>query len=268
MPDPYTDPDSQAKTAIEAMKSRLEERGQNDRFLRMIKNYGDTLPTDKSLCVLDLGCGTGVVIRQLAEILNPDSQFHGADISAELLREAERLSGNHIIQWQHLDTGALPYEDKTFDVITMHTLLSHVPDPVMVLSEARRVLKKGGKLIVLDADHAGTTYNQPDYEKTRRIDYLLTTAIATNPDICRQLPRLLKASGYRLMNHSVDVISECGKGDYWLSSVQGFARLLPTLGALPEEEADAWVSHMLRSHDDGTFFASGAFYTFFAETEG
>ena len=149
----------------------------------------------------------------------------------------------------------------------MHTLLSHVPDPISVLSEARRVLKKNGRLIVFDADHAGTTYNQGDYEMTRRCDFLLSSAIATNPDICRQLPRLLKAAGYTLTNHDVDVISECGQGDYWLSSVQGFARLLPTLGALSKEDADAWVSYMLKSHDDGTFFASGTFYTFYAQCE-
>ena len=267
MPDPYTDPDGQAETAIQAMKTRLEERGQNDHFLRMIENYGNTLPKDKALCVLDLGCGTGVVIRQLTKMLHSDSKFHGADISVELLSEAARLSDGDVIQWQHLDTGALPYEDESFDVITMHTLLSHVPDPVSVLSEARRVLKKDGRLIVLDADHAGTTYNQPDYETTRRIDHLLTTAIATNPDICRQLPKLLKASGYTLVDHRADVISECGKGDYWLSSVQGFARLLPTLGALSKDEADSWVDYMLRSHDEGTFFASGSFYTFYAQPE-
>ena len=113
MPDPYRDPDGQAEIAIEAMKTRLEERGQNDHFLRMIENYGNTLPKDKALSVLDLGCGTGVVIRQLTKILHSDSEFHGADISAELLSEAARLSDGDVIQWQHLDTGALPYEDES-----------------------------------------------------------------------------------------------------------------------------------------------------------
>ena len=267
MPDPYTNPDGQEESAIQAMKTRLEERGKNDHFSRMIECYADTLPKDQPLCALDLGCGTGVVIRQLAKKLHPESTLHGADISQQLLGEAARLSAGSSIAWDYLDSGTLPYADKTFDVITMHTLLSHVPDPISVLSEARRVLKKNGRLIVFDADHAGTTYNQGDYEMTRRCDFLLSSAIATNPDICRQLPRLLKAAGYTLTNHDVDVISECGQGDYWLSSVQGFARLLPTLGALSKEDADAWVSHMLKSHDDGTFFASGTFYTFYAQCE-
>ena len=76
-----------------------------------------------------------------------------------------------------------------------------------------------------------------------------------------------KGSGYTLTDHSVEVISECGKGDYWLSSVQGFARLMPAIKALSEEEAKSWVDYMLSSHDEGTFFAAGAFYTFYAEAD-
>ena len=54
------------------------------------------------------------------------------------------------------------------------------------------------------------------------------------------------------------------RGDYWLSSVRGIERLIPSLGVLTETEATAWVGQMMRSHEDGTFFAAGAFYTFHA----
>lgn len=267
MPDPYTNPDIQPDSTIQAMITRLEDRGRNIDFLRMIRNYANTIQTDRALTVLDLGCGTGVVIRQLADTLHPSSSLHGADISAELLKEAKRLTPNRDIKWDHISTGPLPYPADTFDVITMHTLLSHVLDPSCILSEAKRVLKPDGHLIVFDADHAGTTYSQPDYDTTRRIDHLLTSAIATHPDICRQLPRILKHAGYDLLNHDSHIISECGKGDYWLSSVRGFARLIPTIEALSPQEADSWVRYMLASHEDGTFFAAGAFYTFYARPQ-
>ena len=45
---------------------------------------------------------------------------------------------------------------------------------------------------------------------------------------------------------------------------RSFARLIPAMGILPEEEGKDWVEHMVRSHDEGTFFASGAFYTYHA----
>ncbi len=266
MPDPYLDPDSKTQEAIEAMASRLEARGNHKTFLRMVENYGKTLPSNEPLTVLDLGCGTGIVIRQLAKMLDPSSKFYGADISAKLLGEAAKFSENDEIQWDHISTGSLPYADGTFDVIVMHTLLSHVPDPLAILAEAQRVLKKGGKLIVFDADHVSTTYNQADYETTRRIDSMLASAITIHPDICRQLPKLFKSSGYAITDHSVDIISECGKGDFWLSSVHAFAKLMPTIEALSEDEADKWLEYMLQSHEDGTFFASGTYYTFYAKS--
>jgi len=152
--------------------------------------------------------------------------------------------------------------------VVMHTLLSHVPDPMPLLKEAARILKPGGRLVVFDADHAGTTYGQPEYETMRRIDHALTSAIATHPDICRQLPRYLKSAGFRLISHQSAVHSECGKGDYWLSSVRGFAGMMPTLGIFTEEETAAWLDHMFTSHEDGTFFAAGSFYTFLATPSG
>lgn len=264
MPDPYTNPDSQPDSAIQAMITRLEERGQNSAFSRMIRTYVETLNNESPLKALDLGCGTGVVTRQLAIRLHPSSEIHGADVSASLLEEAQKLSSSNQIKWDHVEAGRLPYPDETFDAIMMHTLLSHVPSPIDLLIEAKRILKKDGQLIVFDADHAGTTYGHPDYETMRRINHLLSSAIAAQPDACRQMPRYLKQAGFKLNRHQADVISECGTGDYWLSSVRGFARLLPTLNILPPEEAKEWVEQMLNSHNNGTFFASGVFYTFYA----
>ena len=263
MPDPYADPDAQAHSAVQAMMIRLEERGRHPAFQRMIQAYSRTLPTDRPLRLLDLGCGTGVVLRHLATVLHPLSILHGADVSAGLLSEAKRLAPALTVTWDHLKAGPLPYPDATFDAITMHTLLSHVSDPAQVLREAKRVLKQTGRLIVFDADHAGTTYNQAEYTTTRRIDQIIAAAITTQPDICRQIPRLLKSCGYTLTHHDSDVISECGKGDYWLSSVRGLARLMPAIGALSAPETEAWSSYLMRSHENGTFFAAGTFYTFY-----
>ncbi len=267
MADPYTDPDSQPESARSAMMERLEDRGRHAGFSGMIARYVATLPAARPLTVLDLGCGTGVVTRHLAAALHPGSRVHGADVSATLLEEAARLSSGARVTWDHVAPGPLPYADGTFDAVTMHTVLSHVPEPSAVLRQVHHVLKPGGRLIVFDADHAGTTYSQPTHEATRRIDHLLTSAIAAQPGVCRQMPRLLKSAGFRLESHAADIISECGRGDYWLSSVHGFARLMPTLRILPEDEAQAWVDHMLRSHEEGTFFAAGAFYTFHAVSE-
>ena len=78
------------------------------------------------------------------------------------------------------------------------------------------------------------------------------------------MPRYLKSAGLELHDHHSVILSECGRGDYWLSSVRGFAGILPALNVLSEEEGQQWVNSMQASHDNETFFASGAFFTFYA----
>jgi len=260
--DPYTNPDQQSDATLHAMATRLEERADHPVFRGFIADYAGTLPRESPLRVLEVGCGTGAVLRQVQGFLHPDSELHGVDISEKLLSAAREHSQGSTIHWAHLTSHQLPFPGDFFDVVLMHTLLGHVPDTAEMLAEAFRVLRPNGRLLIFEADHAATTFALPDYAKMRETDHKLVSAIATHPDICRQLPRHLKAAGFRIEHHKAHPLSECPRGDFWLSSVKGFARLIPALGLLPRAEGEAWVEQMLRSHEDGTFFAAGVFYTF------
>ena len=147
-------------------------------------------------------------------------------------------------------------------------VLSHVKNPVDMLQMAAKCLKKNnGQMIIFDADHAGTVYAIPDFSMMMDINRKLATGIAQQPDICRQMPRYLKESHLKLLNHTSVVLSECGRGDYWLSSVRAFSRIIPAMGLLPTEQGETWTKQMLQSHEDNTFFASGTFFTFYVTRE-
>ena len=116
-----------ADATIEAMATRLEERGQHEQFSHMIRTYVEktvsSLP-DRPLSVLDLGCGTGVVIRSFLQRVHPKSSLYGADISNKLLQTAKSFDEKNQIMWTKLEVDAkeLPYEDEQFDVIVLHTV--------------------------------------------------------------------------------------------------------------------------------------------------
>ena len=94
--------------------------------------------------VLEVGCGTGHFTRWLAE---PKLRAVGLDISDTMLVEARRRDG---IEYVRGDAQALPYADRTWDLVALITTLEFVPDPKRALAEAIRVARHGLLLGVLN----------------------------------------------------------------------------------------------------------------------
>ena len=104
---------------------------------------------------LDLGTGTG----RMLELVSPlASRAVGVDLNTEMLALArarvERAALHHV-QVRRGDLFQLPYADDSFDLITVHQVLHYLEDPSGAVMEAARVLKPGGKLVIVDfAPHA------------------------------------------------------------------------------------------------------------------
>jgi ArsR family transcriptional regulator len=107
----------------------------------------------------DLGCGTGALLPVLAPSV---ASVIGVDASEEMLAAArERAAGFPNVQLRRGALEALPLDPHTLDAAVMMLVLHHVPSPVAVLSEARRVLKPGARLLVVDmAAHEREEYRQ------------------------------------------------------------------------------------------------------------
>lgn len=90
---------------------------------------------------LDLCCGHGIVARGLVAL---GAKVIGCDFSPAMLRIARSsVLGAQFVEG---DATALPFEDASFDAVTIGFGMPHVPDPPAVMAEARRVLKPGGRL--------------------------------------------------------------------------------------------------------------------------
>ena len=110
---------------------------------------------DPALVVGDIGCGTGqvsaLVARHVAKVIAIDG-------SIDMVQAARlRLKGAHHVDVRRGDIEALPIDDGQLDVAIVALVLHHVPDPGRALSEVRRVLKPGGRVLIVDMlphDHA------------------------------------------------------------------------------------------------------------------
>lgn len=101
--------------------------------------------------ILEIGPGVGVHALPLAASLLPDGVLDVLDVQQEMLddlaRRAAKLNIGNIAPKQG-DARQLPYPDRIFDGAYMIGALGEIPDAVAALSELRRVLKPGGRLVV------------------------------------------------------------------------------------------------------------------------
>ena len=102
----------------------------------------------KDLQVGDLGCGTGRVAHALAPAVG---KVIAVDQAPAMLEAARQRQGTHgTVEYREGRLESLPIADSTLDLATLFLALHLSPDPVRVLSEAHRVLRPGGKLLIVD----------------------------------------------------------------------------------------------------------------------
>ena len=146
---------------------------------RTARNVPVGLP--RPLRVLDVACGTGLLLRQLLTDGLPecarDVEAYGTDASADMLAQARATLGawpNAHLEQIPLSAGpsaGLPYEPGTFDLITCTNALHYLPDPVAALAGLRELLAPGGQMVVEDYARREPPFPWPAFEwVVRQVD--------------------------------------------------------------------------------------------------
>jgi ArsR family transcriptional regulator len=114
---------------------------------------------DGNAIVGDLGCGTG----ELSSLVAPHvRQVIAVDGSTDMLQAARaRLEGRGNLDFRLGALEALPIDNAQLDIAMLGLVLHHVPDPAVVVTEVARVLKRGGRILVIDMlPHDRAEYQQ------------------------------------------------------------------------------------------------------------
>ncbi len=125
------------------LMNRLMTGGQDVRWRREALRRARLAPGAR---VLDLGAGTGDLAFEIRR-RHPQVSAVAADLTLEMMRVGQRRGA---MDWSAADALRLPFESNTFDAVLSGFLMRNVADVLRALQEQYRVLKPGGRLVILD----------------------------------------------------------------------------------------------------------------------
>ncbi len=208
--------------------------------------------------VVDVGSGTGTMARELGSLVSPGGWVIGIEPNPRLRAIAEERAEDADVEFVDGLAGALPMTDASVDVIWCERVLQHVPDPWAAIEDFARVLRPGGRAVLLDSDHATRITSDIDYAVEAEINNAFMRQVP-NPRAARLIPRQALEAGLTVdpevgsaglvMPHQVLLDGQ------WLRLAAGHA---VSDGTISQDEADRAM--------DGVAAAARAGYAFSAVT--
>jgi arsenite methyltransferase len=163
------------------------------------------------------------------------------------------------------DATALPFPDATFDAATSIQVYEYVADLPSALAELHRVLRPGGRALILDTDWDSIVWHATDPERMRR---LLATWIQrfADPYLPRSLASQLRAVGFKVNQPHVLVLlnPDYSPDTYSIANGEIMADFAVARGQLTREEANAWLADLHQVGSQGRYFFSLNRYLFLA----
>ena len=113
-----------------------------------VRRFVDSVDAPGSRCILDVGCGTGILVDPLLEVYSAASCLVELDFAIEMLTEGRRKRLSPRIHHVCADARSLPFSQACFDLVLCFGVLPHLGDAATVIKELLRVLEPAGVLAV------------------------------------------------------------------------------------------------------------------------
>ena len=256
--DPFANINACSPEHIEKLAHILEIRGAQPRQTKMREACFNAAGFAKGMSILEIGCGTGVVTRELARIAGKDGRVVGLDVSPGLLSYARDHAGAHPVEYVLGDAYNLDFPDQAFDASCSVTLFAHLDNLGAVVREMIRVTRQ--TVMLLDQDYQTLVFENSNTKLTRKIlqhgaDYNVLDGWCG-----RKLPGLLVQHGVQNVQCWPFVYSERDSQSYLITIAERFAALATRDGLIDEEEGRVWLQELYDRAAEGTFFASLNYY--------
>ena len=117
-------------------------------FAHWAKLLVDLAAPAPSAHIVDLACGSGLLVRHLVDRFDEDGRVTGVDLDPVMLAYAATTIDDSRVSWHESDAARLPFASESVDLVCCHQGLQFFPDADAVLAEVRRVLRPKGRVAV------------------------------------------------------------------------------------------------------------------------
>ncbi len=226
--------------------------------IRRLRNEALTaLQLTRGQKVLDLGCGIGGATFPVADITGPTGLAAGVDISSAMIEVAtKRAAGRAGMEFRVGEASAIPYPDKYFDAVRCERVFLYLPDRLGAIHEMQRVVKPGGRIVLLDTDLDSTAV----YSKKLALARKMTSIVADtmpNPNSARDLPALAKEAG--LKEIAVQTLAISSPHEFFLKVMAGALEKAAQEGQVEAAEVHEFLAEQAALHARGDFFQAWLF---------
>ncbi len=216
--------------------------------------------------VLDVGSGPGLLAGAMADIVGERGAVCGIDISEAMLAiAASHCADRPWARFLRSDAGKLPLADAAFDVAVVTQVLEYVSDVDAALLELARVLRPGGRLVVLDTDWDSIVWHSADRARMQRV-LAAWDAHLVDPYLPRTLAGRLRKAGFELTAQQLIPMfnPEFAVETYSNRMIDFIAAFVAGREGISAEEAQAWARELRHDGAKGDYFFSVNRYLFVA----
>ena len=196
--------------------------------------------------VLDVGSGPGFLAKSMAEKVKPDGSVYGVDVSDFLLNVARSKTGERDkLEFLYRDATELPFPDEYFDTVVCTQVLEYVKEIDKALKEIHRVVRRGGKIVLLDTDWDSIVWYSSNPERISRILKALE-AHATDPFLPRTLAARMVNTGFKVKSiQIIPILNPTFEPDtYSNRMIDLIVPFILGQGKINQEEVDDWVAEL------------------------
>ena len=222
---------------------------QRDRTLTNL----DLKPGEK---VFDIGCGVGFLSYDMALLVGNKGEVIGLDKNAEMISGAKKRCKNlSQARFYVGDATNLSERNQYFDAVSCTQVLLYVNDVSKVISEIKRILKPGGRVIIVETDWRGVVLNSMDDNLTRKIFSAWDSAVPS-PNLPSHLGPLLKKNGFSKVE--VDAVpilnTEYSSRNFSYEMMKWISKNAVKQKVFNERERTHWISKLEELERSGSYF--------------